>query len=239
MAAKKRKKQRGQRVPSANRPVSRKPTSGQLIQSAYEITDEPLDSPYLKHLPAQVRDTLDDLYDKAQRQPKETIPDLERLVATYPQVPMFANYLSVAYVQVGDIEKAEACVLEAYRRHPTYLFAKVNYANVCLQKGEISKIPEIFDHKLDLNLLYPRRTRFHVSEFTGFAGVMCRYYGAIGERDAAVIYYQILKQLAPRHPITKHARRLLYPPFWLRWLRKWTGKRMDKQPHHPQRLDPS
>jgi hypothetical protein len=122
------------------------------------------------------------------------------------------------------MEKAEACVLEAYRRHPTYLFAKVNYANVCLQKGEISKIPEIFDHKLDLKLLYPRRTRFHVSEFTGFAGVMCRYYGAIGEWDAAVIYYQILKQLAPKHPITKHAKRLLYPRFWIRWLRKWADR---------------
>lgn len=226
MAAKKRKNQRKQRIPSPRRPVAQKPTSGQLIQSAYEITDEPLDNRYLKRLPAQVQDALDDLYDKTQRQPKAAIPELERLIATYPQVPMFANYLSVAYVQVGDMEKAEACVLEAYRRHPTYLFAKVNYANVCLQKGEITKIPEIFNHKLDLNLLYPHRKRFHVSEFTGFAGVMCRYYVAIGERDAAVIYYQILKQLASRHPITKHAKRLLYPSFWIRWLRKWATKRL-------------
>jgi hypothetical protein len=55
---------------------------------------------------------------------------------------------------------------------------------------------------------------------------MCRYYEAIGERDAAVIYYQILKRLAPRHPLTKHAKRLLYPPFWIRWSRKWAGKRL-------------
>jgi tetratricopeptide (TPR) repeat protein len=191
-----------------------------LRHAEYEITDEPLDSPYLKLLPAQVRETLEDLYDKAQRQPKAAIPDLERFVATYPQVPMFANYLSIAYLKVGEIEKAEACVLESYRRHPTYLFARVHYANVCFRKGEIAKIPDIFNHKLDLKLLYPRRKRFHVSEFTGFAGIMCRYYNAIGERDAAIIYYQILKQLAPRHPLTKHAKRLLYPPFWIRWLRK-------------------
>ena len=54
-----------------------------------------------------------DLYDEAQHQPKEPIPDLERLVATYPQFPVFSNYLSIAYVQVGNIEKAEACILEA------------------------------------------------------------------------------------------------------------------------------
>jgi tetratricopeptide (TPR) repeat protein len=226
MAAKKRKKRRPQRVPSNTRHVPKKPTSDQLIQSEYEITAEPLDSPYLKRLPAQVKDTLEDLYAKAQRQPKEAIPDLERLVATYPQVPLFSNYLSVAYSQVGDVEKSEACVLEAYRRHPTYLFARVNYANICLQKGDIATIPEIFDHKLDLKRLYPRRKRFHVSEFTGFAGVMCRYYEAIGEREAAVIYYQILQQLAPRHPLTKQAKRLLYPPFWIRWLRQWAEKRL-------------
>jgi tetratricopeptide (TPR) repeat protein len=198
------------------------------VVSEYEITDEPLENRYLKHLPAQVRDTLGDLNDKAQRQPTEVIPDLERLVATYPQVPVLSNYLSVAYVQAGDIEKAEACVLDAYRRHPTYLFAKINYANVCLQKGEITKIPDIFNHKLDLKLLYPRRKRFHVSEFTGFAGLMCRYYDAIGERDAAVIYYQILKQLAPRNPLTKHAKRLLYPPFWIRILQKWADRLAEK-----------
>ncbi|MDH3602935.1 MAG: hypothetical protein OEU26_25265 [Candidatus Tectomicrobia bacterium] len=224
MAAKKRKKRRPQRASSNRRHVPKKPASDRLVYEEYEITDEPLDSPYLKRLPAQVRDTLEDLYDKAQRQPKEAIPELERLSATYSQVPMFSNYLSVAYLQAGEPENAEACVLEAYRRHPTYLFARVNYANICLQKGEIAKIPEIFDHKLDLKLLYPRRKRFHVSEFTGFAGVMCRYYDEIGERDAAIIYYQILKQLAPRAPLTRHAKRALYPPFWIRWLRKLSGQ---------------
>ena len=103
MATKKRKKQRKQRVPSHIRHVPKKPTSDPLTRSEYDITDEPLDNPYLKHLPAQVRDTLEVLYQKALRQPKEAIPDLERLVASYPQVPMFSNYLSVAYLHLGRI----------------------------------------------------------------------------------------------------------------------------------------
>jgi hypothetical protein len=53
----------------------------------------------------------------------------------------------------------------------------------------------------------------------------------IGERDAAVIYYQILKQLAPRHPLTKHAKRLLYPPFWIRILRGWADRLAEKTDH--------
>ena len=58
--------------------------------------------------------------------------------------------------------------------------------------------PGIFDHACDLKQLYPHRTRFHVSEFTNFAGVMCRYFCAIGERETAVLYYQMLKQVAPQ-----------------------------------------
>jgi tetratricopeptide (TPR) repeat protein len=240
MAAKKRKKQRQRRTKPQAAPPRKTPASAHLEHSEYELTDEPLDNPYLKHLPAQVRDTLGDLYHKAHRRPKEVISDLERLVATYPRVPVLSNYLSVAYLRTGDTEKAEACVLEAYRRHPKYLFARVNYANVCLQRGEITKIPDIFEHKLDLKQLYPRRKQFHVSEFTGFAGVMCRYYNAIGERHAAEIYYQILKQLAPRDRLTKHAKYLLYPPLWLRLLQRWAGKKRpeptDKAPAETPRL---
>ena len=77
---------------------------------------------------------------------------------TYPHVPTFSNYLSIAYLAAGDQEKATALVREAYRRHPQYLFAKVNYANLCLQQGEIGKVPGIFDHACDLQQLYPHRT---------------------------------------------------------------------------------
>jgi len=34
---------------------------------------------------------------------------------------MLSNYLSVAYLYSGDLEKTDACVREAYRRHPQYL----------------------------------------------------------------------------------------------------------------------
>ena len=152
---------------------------------------------------------------------------------------MFPRFLTTSafYLHSGDQEKATALVREAYRRHPQYLFAKVNYANLCLQQGEIGKVPGIFDHACDLQQLYPHRTRFHVSECTGFAWVMCRYFCAIGERETAALYYQMLKQVAPRHPMTKQAQRSLYPPFWVRWLRTWAEKRLLEHADTPPRSD--
>jgi tetratricopeptide (TPR) repeat protein len=237
MAAKKRPTRRQPPKPSYASRVPQPPTSDALVYAEYEITDEPLENRDIKKLPSQVQARIDDLYELAQHDPTQAIPELERLVTIYPHIPTFSNYLSLAYLAAGDLEKTEACVREAYRRHPQYLFAKVNYANLCLQQREIGKIPGIFAHTFDLKQLYPQRTRFHISEFTGFAGVMCRYCCAIGERETAVLYYRMLKHVAPRHPMTKHAKRVLYPPFWIRWLRQWAEKRLPEKADTTQRSD--
>src|ERR671925_602335 len=237
MASKKRKPRRQQPKSSSASRVPQPLTADALVYTEYDITDEPLDNRDIKRLPSQVQARMDDLYELAQHDPMQAIPELERLVTTYPHIPTFSNHLSIAYLAAGDQEHATALVREAYRRHPQYLFAKVNYANLCLQHGEIGKVPGIFDHACDLKQLYPHRTRFHVSEFTGFAWVMCRYFCAIGEQDTALLYYQMLKQVAPRHPMTKHAKRSLYPPFWVRWLRTWAEKRLTEQADTPQRSD--
>jgi tetratricopeptide (TPR) repeat protein len=237
MASKKRPTRRQPpKLPYASR-VPQPPTADALVYTEYDITDEPLDNRDIKKLPSQVQARIDDLYELAQHDPEQAIPELERLVTTYPHIPTFFNHLSIAYLAAGDQEQATALVREVYHRHPQYLFAKVNYANLCLQHGEIEKVPGIFDHACDLKQLYPLRTRFHVSEFTGFAWVMCRYFCAIGERETAALYYQMLKQVAPRHPMTKHAKRALYPPFWVRWLRTWADKNLPEQANTRQRSD--
>src|ERR1051326_9453736 len=183
MATKKRKTRRQLPKLSYASRLPQLPTADALVYTEYDITDEPLNYRDIKKLPSQVQARIDDLYELAQRAPTQAISELEALVTTYPHIPLLSNYLSIAYLAAGDQEQATACVWEAYRRHPQYLFAKVNYANLCLQQGETEKVPGIFDHACDLKQLYPHRTRFHISEFTNFAGVMCRYFCAIGERE--------------------------------------------------------
>ncbi|PON13390.1 hypothetical protein C2W62_34610 [Candidatus Entotheonella serta] len=225
MATKKRKKQRKPRVKSLSSAARTRPDSTNLTYSEYEITDEPMENWNLKRLPAEVRDTIDDLYEQVYQSPKDVLPELECRVVTYPEVPLFANHLTIAYGRAGKTEKAEALVVETYQRHPQYLFAKVNYAQICLSKGEVSKVPGIFNHKFDIKALYPRRKRFHIDEFVGFTGVMFNYHFAIGQTNTALHYYHMLRQVAPSHPLTKQAKRSLYPPFWLRWLLKLAGKK--------------
>jgi hypothetical protein len=116
MAAKKRPTRHQPPKSSSASRVPQPLTSDVLIYTEYDITDEPLDNRDIKKLPGQVQARIDELYELALHHPTQAIPELERLATTYPHIPMLSNYLSVAYLHSGDLEKTDACVREAYRR---------------------------------------------------------------------------------------------------------------------------
>ena len=178
---------------------------------SYNITEEPVEDKYTKQIPKKIIDQIQDFQEKIDLKPKEMIPQLVGYTKKYPNAPLFYNYLSAAYAKAGDIKKCESTILESIRKHPDYLFSKLNYADICLRKGEPEKVPGILNHKLDLKLMYPKRSTFHISEFVGFTSIMCKYYNAVGERKAAELLFKNLKQIAPEHAATKQIKRVLYP----------------------------
>lgn len=188
--------------------------------SSYEITYEPIHDRKYKRLPQKVKDAVERLHYESQKKPRKAIPELEAWLKKYPQVPMFYNYLSVAYSRIGDDQKAEEITKQNIRKNPDYLFARLNYAEFLMARGEYEKIAEIFGYKFDLKLLYPNRKRFHISEvanFTGFIGI-CFY--EIGEQEIAEKHYEILREIAPRYPMTKRLKRRLKPGIFLRLIRR-------------------
>ena len=192
--------------------------------TTYEITSSPIQDRRYKQLPSHVKDAFDRLQHQAQRRPREAIPELLGWIKKYPHIPQLYNYLSIAYSAAGQRQKSKAVILENYRRNPDYLFARLNYAELCLAKGDHEKIAEIFDHKFDLALLYPKRKRFHVSEVANFMGIMGIYFLQIGERDTAEKYYDMLKQIAPDYPVARLLRRKLSPSRLRRLLLRLAGR---------------
>ena len=186
----------------------------------YEITDEPIHDRNYKELPVHVREQIEELYYMVHQNPSQAIAALEDLIQEYPRIPQLYNFLSVAYSGSGAHDKVEAIVKKAYEQNPHYLFAKCNYAEICLQKGEIQKIPQIFDNKFDLKLLYPERNRFHISEIVGFAAIMGLYFCAVDQIQTAELYYKILRELAPGHIMTNRLQLVLSPSVVVNELRK-------------------
>jgi tetratricopeptide (TPR) repeat protein len=186
----------------------------------YEITTEPILDARYRRLPRPVQDAVERLHYESQTQPRKAIPELLEWIEQYPRIPVLYNYLSVAYAGTRQEDKMRATVEENYRRNPDYLFARLNYAELCLADGDYQKFAQVFDHKFDLKLLYPSRKRFHISEFASFAGLVGIYFFETGDRELAATFYGVLKQIAPGYPLTKRLRRKLHPgPLRRLWLR--------------------
>jgi tetratricopeptide (TPR) repeat protein len=169
----------------------------------YKIVFEPLPDKEYDSLPQSVKKQAEELYDLIYREPRKAIPILLELLEKYPHIPQFYNFLNAAYGNSGEAKKADETALEIYQKFPDYLFGRANYALICLQKGEHEKIPEIFDNKLDLQLLFPERKKFHITEYTSFATVMALYYLDTGKHEAAKTYYSSLEELSPDSQLTQ------------------------------------
>lgn len=167
---------------------------------SYNITWEPIIN---KDFPEEVAKQKQELHDLLYSAPKKAIPRLIELKEKYPDIPELYNWLNGAYTNAGDTESSEAITKESYEKNPDYLFAQLNYAEMCLKKGNLDEIPIIFDNKLELSLLYPERDTFHISEVVGFYGLMSIYYSDKGYIHAALTCYKLLDELAPNHQTTQ------------------------------------
>ena len=167
---------------------------------SYEITDEPLDT---FDFPEEITKEMESIFEQCQTAPKKVITRLEELIEKYPHVPQFYNYICGAHSQLGNKEKAKHYAEKNYQINPDYLFARMNYAEICIAEKQFDKIPEIFNNKYDLKILYPERNTFHITEVVSFLCIMGKYFAGIDDVEQANVYHNILQELAPKHPFTK------------------------------------
>ncbi len=207
---KKKSKKRKQRKPlkqtkralkkqkAAAKRVSRGDDYKPIKLDQYDIIFEPLQADEYAHLvPTEVLDVLEEIYFLLDEEPLEMIGRLDSLKEKYPEYPRIYNYLAKAYMLVGEPKKMVEVIEENYRRNPDYLFAKVNYADMCLKENALEKIPAIFDHKFNLKLLYPKRNVFHVTEAVAFFGLLGKYFFRINDMEKAKAMLELLEDIDP------------------------------------------
>lgn len=180
------------------------------VSAEYKVTYKPIINTQIHQLPQKIQNQIADLFITSQENPSLAIPVLQNLINRYSHIPQLYNFITTAYSLLDDYEMAESYALESCQIHPDYLFAKINCAEICLQKDEYYKIPIFFNHKMYLQLLYPERDEFHLTEAVGFNGVCGIYYGKMGDRLSAAPYYQTIKQLSPESPMAQRLKALLY-----------------------------
>ena len=185
---------------------TRRSASGQappvVYLTEYDIIDGAMEDP--DHaLPPELEPQHFELLTLLREDPAAAVRRLEPLLAAHPDVAKLYNYLGSAYNLTGDTDKARALAEENYRRHPDYLFAKLDHAQFCLADGQVERVREILEGKFDLKQLYPHRDAFHLSEFIAFAALVSLYFIAAGDTRAATMYGDVLSKVAPDHPATQ------------------------------------
>ena len=172
-----------------------------LGTSEFSVTYDPIKD--FDPVPVKIQEELERLYHLVHRNPQNAIAPLKALIEKYHDKRAY-NYLSLAYLKLERFDDAKKIVYESYEKHPEYLFAKINYAELCLQEGKIEEIPDIFDNKFDLKMLFPERTVFHISEVLSFYSFTGVYYIKTGKLDAAILCLELIKRIELNHDYSLH-----------------------------------
>lgn len=131
------------------------------------------------------------------------IRELEALVDRHPHVPVFYNFLNVAYSLAHEDEKRRTLVARCRAALPDYLFGTIAQAQLLLEDEDYDAFPALWGGRFDLRELYPDRKRFHVSEFAGFYGIVGIYHHETGNDAEARRLCKMLMDVAPQEAATQ------------------------------------
>ncbi len=176
-----------------------------IHRNGYEITfDSMYDTRYTEYF-EQLGERLDLLRAQTRLEPEKTIPVLEGLIQQYPGFPVLQNYLLTAYTLVGRKEEADRLAGQLFLHFPDYLLARVTYARLFLEKGNLQQVAEILGNKFELNQLYPERDVFHYTEVLQFTSVVAEFFIERGDLGKAQSYVTLMEDIEPDHPLTQRA----------------------------------
>jgi tetratricopeptide (TPR) repeat protein len=183
----------------------------ETVVNGYTITDNPNFQNERYGITLELNRLIEKLYYEVKENRNSKIIDkLNNLIESYPQIPIFKNYLSVVYQLRGDLNKAISINDQIIAVHPDYLFGKLFKANQYLEQGKLEIVPDILGNTLELRDLYPTRDVFHLSELTGYLKAVIRYLAAIEDLEMAESKLEFLKEIAPDHPDTQSAEQFLF-----------------------------
>lgn len=186
------------------------PDGQELYFLTYDIVNGPLEEAQGVIAP-ELTEELDGLHNIVMTAPAFATKQLEAAVEQMPDLPMLKNWLYIAYMSSGRDADADAILDRTVRDHPDYLFGRIALAQRHILHGQYDRVLETLGGVLDLKLMYPHRTRFHISEVVALWGVVGQWLACTGETDAAMSYYEQLCQVAPDDPVTERLEFLLLP----------------------------
>jgi hypothetical protein len=164
---------------------------------------------HLYGITKQIAHKIETSYAKMQTNPRQAIKLLERLVAKYPDVPHFKNFLTAAYFDCGENKLAYVVNNLIIKNHPDYLFGKINKALEYINEGEFRQAKKALGKHLELPDIYPNRETFHIVEFLAYYKAVILYFCHVKNFKKAEQTLDTMLKVDPYHIITDQAREII------------------------------
>jgi len=150
------------------------------------------------------QDLLTFLHNLVLQNPELAVPEIEAALVEYPALPELRNFMYTALQKMGESERAYEAIEETVRAFPEYLFARIAYAEYLIFFERLEEIPRLFQSRFELELLYPLRDVFHISEVISFYYIMGRYYFLIGKYSKFEFCSDLLNELEEDDQRARH-----------------------------------
>lgn len=168
-----------------------------VILVSYDITFDAIE---IFNRPKEQQAVSIMIYKMLKSNPAEAIKQLPPLIEKYPNDPILAGYLTVAYQCTKNEIMEKQTIIKNYQQFPDYLFARCSYAELCLKENRLSDAAHAINNKFNLKHLYPERSTFHVTEVIFHSSICAKYFCKMGNFDQADIFIDIIEQLDDEHP---------------------------------------
>jgi hypothetical protein len=123
---------------------------------------------------------------KKEKATDEEVLELENLVKQYEDEPILASFLAGAHRKMGNDDFANQIVRDNYRKFPFSLFARCDYAYLCLNEDHPTQAAAALSYIFNLRQLYPKRSKFHILELLEFQRLVIHYFCAIKDFNRAI-----------------------------------------------------
>lgn len=170
----------------------------------FSVTDEPMDL-----LSDEAQQAVEQWRYIVHNPKPNTTAALRALVEKYPEHPVFLNYLSVAYQNLGNVKMATQTLEETHERYPDYLFARTALASRAIEKDNFERMFELLGKDLELHLLYPGKDLFHITEFKSYYATVAGYCLKTKDFDRLDRIFRMLIIVVPEEEVTKDMGRVI------------------------------
>ena len=181
-----------------------------IFITGYKVTYNPAELDAENGITPEIRQHLDKTLRRLSKGAKHLDRDLEVIIAKYPEIPQFKNYLSVFYSKNNQPDKALELNSKILKDHPDYLFGKITLALQYLKEKNFFKVTEILGLEMEIKSLYPDRDIFHIEEILSFYMVAVLYFVETDDIESAEMRLKIMSDLDKNNEKTRKHQRIFY-----------------------------